>query len=307
MALPVKTISIAVLLICCGCGSPRQRSAPPIDPALLMLAPSDSTSLLWIKMEKLVKTPGFDYLAKSGMIHDLLDLVAAQTSFDPRKDFWEMLFVSNGRDILMLARGQFAAMGMEPEFKKQGSQRTAYRGQTFITTGGAVLTFMSPSSIAVGGREALQRLVDERAERRGGPPPALMARAEQIDRKNQVWWALSAPASLLPRQIPSASGGFSNILANLPRLLNGVRMITGSLDLSGGINAAATADFEDGSQARQSADALGAFLALARATVPKARTPQPGLYDSVKIDRNDSAVRILIDAPMSVLIQSFVL
>ena len=305
MALRILTIWMAVLFVCGGCGSPRQRSVSPIDPALLMLAPTDTTSLLWIKMEKLVKTPGFDYLAKSGAIHDSLDLIASQTSFDPRKDFWEILFVSNGRDILMLARGQFAAMGMEPEFKKQGSQRTAYRGQTFISSADAVLTFISPSSIAVGGRQALERLVDERAERRGGPPQALMARAEQIDRKNQVWWALSSPASLLPRQIPSASGGFGNILANLPRILNGVRMITGSMDLSGGINLTTTAEFADSVQARQSAEALGAFLALARATVPKARTQQLGFYDSVKIDRSDSAVRIAVDAPMSALKQAF--
>lgn len=305
MCLPVKTTWLAVLFFFVGCASSRQRSGSPIDPALLMLAPSDTSSLVWVKMEKLVKTPGFDYLAKSGMIQDALDPIASQTSFDPRKDFWEMLFVSNGRDILMLARGQFAAMGMEPEFKKQGSLRTAYRGQTFISSGGPVLTFMSPSSIAVGGRQALERLVDERAERRGGPPPALMARVENIDRKNQVWWVLSSPAALLPSQIPSASGGFSNILANLPRLLNGVRMITGSLDLSGGINLTATAEFEDSALARQSGDALGALLALARATAPKARTQQLGFYDSVKIDRNDRALRISLDAPLSMLMQSF--
>jgi len=72
----------------------------------------------------LVKTPGFKHFEKSPAVRDSLDLIATQTTFDPRKDFWEVLIVSNGSDSVLLARGQFAPLGMEPEFKKEGSQRT---------------------------------------------------------------------------------------------------------------------------------------------------------------------------------------
>jgi hypothetical protein len=305
MALPLRTIWMAVLLLCGGCASPRQRSGTPIDPALLLLTPTDTTSLLWVKVEKLVKTPGFNHLSKSGIINDALALFASQTTFDLRKDFWEVLIVSNGRDNVMLARGQFAPLGMEPEFKKEGSRRAAYRGQTFISTGGIVLTFMSPSSLAAGTRQSLERLVDAHAERRGGPPPTLLERAEKIDRKNQVWWASTSPASLLPTQVPPASGGFSNILANLPRLLNGVRVITGSVDLSGGLNAALTAEFADGARSRESAEALRAFLGLARATIPKERTQQLSFYDTVKVEQKETAMHISIDMPMPVFTQTF--
>jgi hypothetical protein len=303
MALSVRLFTSAALLLCAGCSSLRQRSGTPIDPALVLLTPADTTSLVWIKMEKLVKTPGFDHFAKSGAIGDWLDLLAAQTTYDPRKDFWEVLVVSNGSDYAMLARGQFAPLGMEPEFKKVGSRRTAYRGQTLISTNGVVLTFMSPSCLAVGTRQSLEHLVDAHAGKRGGPPAALLERAEKIDRKNQVWWASTSPATLLPKQVPAAAGGFSNILANLPRLLNGVHAIGGSMDFSAGISASIEAVFADPTQARESATAVQAFLALARATLPKASTQRLGIYDSVKVEQAGSTWRVLIDAPMAVLTQ----
>ena len=301
MGLLLCRLLIALLLICGGCASLRQRSGTPIDPALLLLTPADTTSMVWIKMEKLVKTAGFGHFAKSGLIGDALDLIAAETTFDPRKDFWEVLIVSNGSDYALLARGQFAPLGMEPEFKNEGSQRSAYRGQTLISTGGSVFTFMSPSCLAVGTRLALERLVDAHAGKRGGPPAALLARSEQIDRKNQIWWASTSPAALMPKQLPAAAGGFNNIFLNLPRLLNGVQAMTGSMDFSAGISASIDAEFSDAAEARESSSALGAFLALARATVPKRRTRQLGFYDSVKVDQTGSKVHVAIDAPISVL------
>ena len=243
--------------------------------------------MVWIKMEKLVKTAGFAQFAKSGVIGDSLDLIQSQTTYDPRKDIWEVLIVFNGSDYVMLARGQFAPLGMEPEFKKEGSKRTAYRGQTLISTSGIMLTFMSPSCLAVGTRHSLERLIDAHADKRSGPPAALLERAEKIDRKNQVWWASTAPASLIP------AGSTNNILVNLPRLMNGVQALTGSIDFSAGISASINAEFADAAKARESSSALSAFLALARATAPKERS----LYDAIKVEQTASAIHIAIESP----------
>src|SRR5450631_784561 len=101
MASPLRPLIIALLLLFSGCASLKQRSGTPIDPALLLLTPPDTTSLMWIKMEKLVKTPGFAKFAKSGVIGDSLDLITAQTTYDPRKDFWEVLIVLNENGYVM--------------------------------------------------------------------------------------------------------------------------------------------------------------------------------------------------------------
>lgn len=293
-----------MLVLCAGCAPVRPRSGSPIDPALLMLTPGDTTSLLWVKMEKLVKTPGFSHFAKSGLLRDALDLLASQTSYDPRKDFWEVLIISSGTGAVLLARGQLAPLGMEPEFKKEGSKRIGYRGQTLISTGGVVLAFMSPSCLAVGSLQSVEHLVDARVEQRVGPPAALLERANQIDRKNQVWWVSTAPAALIPKQVPAAAGGLSNILANLPRLLYGVRTIAGAMDLSAGIGASFDAEFAASAQARDSASALGAFFGLAKATIPQSRPRQHAFYDSIKVERRDITVHISVDAPMAILPQA---
>ena len=287
---------LALALLAFGCASLKQPAGSPIDPALLLLVPSNANSMLWISMEKLVKTPGFAQLAKSEAVTGALDLIAAQTTYDPRKNFWQVLVVSNGNSSVLIARGVFAPLGMEPEFKKEGAVRSAYRSQSLISTGGIVLTFMSPSCLAMGSRQSLEWFLDAHADRKGGPPKPLLERAEMIDRKNQVWWTSGAPAAFIPNQTPAA-GGFSNIVANLPRLLNGVHVMTGSMDFSTGLNLSLSAGYANSAQAKDSAAALNAFIGLAKLTAPK----QQALYNSMKIDLADTTMLVALDVPVDAL------
>jgi len=297
-----RVISAALCLLLAGCASLRQPSGSPIDPALLLLVPSSTHSVLWISMEKLVKTQGYAQLVKSETISVPLDLIAAQTTYDPRKTFWQVLIVSNGANSVLLTRGEFAPLGMEPEFKKEGAVRSNYKGQSLIATSGIVLTFMSPSCLAVGSRQSMEWFLDAHADRAGGPPKNLLEWAEKIDRKSQIWWKSFAPAELLPKQVPAA-GGFSNILANLPRLLNGTQSVGGSVDLNSGLRLQLSADYTDSTKAKDAAGALNGFVSLGRATAPKSKPQQAALYDALKIEQVENAVRMSVEAPVEVLLQ----
>jgi hypothetical protein len=290
-----RALITALSLLAAGCASLKQPTGSPIDPALLLLVPSGANSMLWISVEKLVKTEGYAQLAKSDMVSGTLDLLAAQTTYDPRKKFWQVLVVSNGASSVLLARGDFAPLGMEPEFKKEGAQRSNYKGQSIITTGGIMLSFMSPSCLAVGSRPAIEWFIDAQGQR-GGPPKLLLEQAQKIDRKNQIWWTTSTPSVFIPSQTP-ATGGFSNIVANLPRLMNGLQAMTGSIDFTTGLSLILNAEFSDATHAKDSSSSLNAFIALAKATAPKP------MYDRIKIEQSESKVRISVDAPISSLTQ----
>ncbi len=291
----MRVVLVGLLLVCAGCASIVQRSGPPIDPTLLMLVPADSTSLAWIKMEKLVKTAGYTELAKSGTVGGALDLIAAQTTYDPRKDIWELLIVSNGAQSVMLARGKYAALGMDVEFKKEGTTRSDYHGQSLVASGGVVLTFISSSCLAIGTRQSLEWLVDARAGKRLAVPPSLMALADKMDRKNQVWWASTAPAAMIPAKSPVVGGAFGNILTNLPRLLSGVNTLTGEMDFSAGLALSLHAGFVDEAHARESSGAMNGFLAIAQATAPK----QKELLDSMKISTSGADVAVTFQVPIA--------
>jgi hypothetical protein len=99
-----KLLLTAALLALAAC----KRTTPGalVDPALSTLIPADTTMLVGVRVEDLQKTPIYKkYLADRPVA--ALDDFAKQFGIDPRKDIWEVLFISTGKDSLVLARGRF--------------------------------------------------------------------------------------------------------------------------------------------------------------------------------------------------------
>ena len=79
--------------------------------------PPDTTLLVGLRVEHLVKTPLYQkYL--SGEI-SIIDRFARGTGINPEKSLWNLLLVSNGRDSFVLGRGKFADELMAPDFSKR--------------------------------------------------------------------------------------------------------------------------------------------------------------------------------------------
>src|SRR5712691_3920812 len=78
-----------------------------VDPALVTLVPADTVLLVGTRVEALEKTPVYQkYLADRQVLQ--IEDFAMQTGIDPRKDLRELLFVSNGKQGVLLGRGKFA-------------------------------------------------------------------------------------------------------------------------------------------------------------------------------------------------------
>src|ERR1700689_1891263 len=176
---------LCAAIILAGCAR-KSAIGPKIDPALATLIPDDTTLLVGTRLEALEKTPVYQkYLAdrKFSQVEDF----ARQTGLDPQKDLWELLFVSNGKDNVLLGRGKFANE-MEPRLEKGGAKRFGYKGYNLIGDEKAAVVFISSTTAAIGATESLRYLLDQRGASKG-PPPALAALMKDIPQDAQFWAA----------------------------------------------------------------------------------------------------------------------
>ena len=125
----MRRILLCAFLMLAACAR-KTPVGPKIDPALATLIPDDTTLLVGTRLEALERTPVYQkYLADRKFSQ--VDEFAAQTGLDPKKDLWELLFVSDGKNNVLLGRGKFANE-MEPRLEKQGAKRFGYKGYNLI-------------------------------------------------------------------------------------------------------------------------------------------------------------------------------
>jgi hypothetical protein len=203
---------LLVISVSCARKSPV---GPKIDPALATLIPDDTTLLVGTRLEALERTPVYQkYLADRKFPQ--VEEFAKQTGLDPKKDLWELLFVSDGKNNVLLGRGKFANE-MEPRLEKGGAKRFGYKGYTLVGNEKTAVVFFSSSTAAMGPTDSLKFLLDQRGTSKG-PPAELAALMKDIPSDAQFWAAYAGgPVDL----------GFTGNMANFSKLINSIQ--TGSI------------------------------------------------------------------------------
>ena len=274
----------AVFLGLAACGG--KTPGVKVDPAIATLIPPDSTMLAGIRAEPLRKTPVYQkYLASKRLPG--LDELAAKTGMDPRKDLWELLYVSGGKRNALLGRGNFQGE-METHLQRQGAQVFPYKMYHLVGSDQAAVVFFNSSTAAVGDTNSLRWVIDARGASQG-PPEALAAIMRQIPEEVQIWAAeSSAPRSPIP---------LTGNLANLNRLLGSIQ--TGSLyvDLRMGLNGAASGSCASEKDAQDIAGALKAMVGLGRLSTRSDQTELLKIFDSLRVTQESRQVKFYADIP----------
>ena len=285
----------AVLVICAamilaGC-THKSVVGPKIDPALATLVPEDTTLLVGTRLESLEKTPVYQkYLAdrKSPVVEEF----AKQTGLDPKKDLWELLFVSDGKNNVLLGRGKFANE-MEPRLEKEGAKRFGYKGYNLIGDEKAAVVFISSSTAAMGTTESLRFLLDQRGTSKG-PPAALAALIKDIPADAQFWAAYTGgPVDL----------GFTGNLANINKLVGSIQTGSVYFDLRTGLSGLASGECSTDAAAEDVQGALKAFIGLGRLNTPANQPEMLAAWDGLRTTREDKRVKLYIDVPQNVVDQ----
>ncbi len=286
-------VAMTAALILAGCERPH----PPdfgvkIDPALAMLAPADTVLMAGTRVEELVKTPVYlKYVA--GRQIPQIDEFARYTKLDPRTELWELLYVSNGKQGVLLGRGKFSDQLEDPRAQKNNPNVSDYKGLTMVGNGTTAVMFINTSTAAVGSPEALRSLVDQR-EHAGGPPAPLVALMKELPKEAQFWAVYLGGPVKLPFDDNSNQG-------NINKLIGSIQTGTLYLDLRTGLKGSAQGSCSSEQAAQQVHDALKALIGLGRLSVKPGQENLLPVYDSIQVTQSSHQARVQFDVPQDLI------
>src|SRR5438105_3424609 len=191
-------VSVSLLVLLSSCAAPKPTGAQ-IDPALSILIPPDTVIAIAVHADKLRMTSVYQkYLADRSFPQ--LDNMAHLTGMDPRKDLWQLLFLSDAKHNVVLGRGNFGD-DMELKLEREGAKRIGYKSYYLIGTDEGAVVFFSSTTAAVGNVESLKALLDARGKSKG-PPAAMAERMKEIPADAQVWAAYIGGSIRVPFPLP---------------------------------------------------------------------------------------------------------
>lgn len=288
-------LSLVALLLMAGACS-RQRSSVAVDAALLTQVPADSVLVGAMRVKALRGTAAWKKMMAQPGVNAQLEKLAAETSFDARKDLWEILWSTDGKEPLVYARGEFAPMGLEPKIEREGVQRLSYKGSMLLGNEENAVWFVNSSTAVFGHTAKLRQLIDARDTAKAGPSPALRERINALPPDSHFW--LVADAAAMPKPPLAGERGADekpqnpmamNFLQNLPKLLSTVRTVAMHVSLVDGMALEMTAFCADDAGAKQVHDSLRGVVGLARVVLPGAqRETLLPLLDAVEVTQKQT-------------------
>lgn len=283
-------IVLCALLLAAGCAR-KPPVGPKIDPALATLIPGDTTLLVGTRLESLERTPVYQkYFANRKFPQ--VEEFARQTGMDPTKDLWELLFVSNGKDNVLLGRGRFANE-MEPESNQNHGKRFRYKGYNLVGDDNAALLYLSGSTAAIGPTGSLRHLIDQRGSS-DGPPQSLAPMMKEIPADAQFWAAYSGGPVDLPLE---------GNLANISKLVSSIQAGSLYFDLRTGLSGVAAGECATDPSAEEVQGALKAFIGLGRLNTPANQKELQSAWDGIRVTLQDKRVKLYIDVPQNTVDQ----
>jgi hypothetical protein len=275
---------LLISLVAAGCGSARTGRAT-VDSTLAALMPPDATMLVGVRMETLDTTPLYQKLLASQSLRQLDDF-ARETGFDPRRDVREMLIGSNGKDVVLAARGTFRETNFE------GLTKQTYKGYTLSVRGQGGVALIDGSTAVAGTLAAVEAVLDRHKSGDRTGPDDLLTRARQIPAQNQIWSVSNGFDNLLTMRVPETGN-----LANAGRILRSLENTTVVADFRAGVNGSLTGLCRTEQDAKNLGDAARGLIGLGRLSVPEKQPELLRLWDGIQVDQQQRTVTITVAVP----------
>jgi len=260
-----------------------------IDSTLAALAPSDATMLAGLRMDAVRATPLFQKLM-TGRSLPQLDHFARETGFDPRRDVRELLIASDGKDLLVAARGAFSEGGFT------GVSKQSYKGYPLYVRDQRGVGLINATTAVGGSLPAVKAALDRYKSGDRSGPAELLARARQIPAQNQIWSVSNGFESLLTAGIPETGNA-----ANVGRILRSLENTTMAADLRTGVNGYLTGTCRSDEDAKNLGDTARGLIGLGRLSVPEKQPELLRLWDGIKVDQQQRTVNITVTVPEDLL------
>jgi hypothetical protein len=245
----------AVILAACGGLTKRG----PIDPALAVFIPPDAVALAGVHMDQVRATPLYRMLAERNRLPRF-------GQFDPSGDIHELLLSSDGKNVLAIARGDFA-----PQNQNEA------------------ITLIGKNIALAGSAMAVRAAIEQHKSGVRGAPRDLITRADALPAGAQIWAVVAGWPGATPNQLREMGN-----LGNLDRVLRLVEGASLTVALRAGVHAALTGDSRTEADAKTLADSLRGLAALARMGVQR----KPDLLralDSIQVKQEGRVVQVNVD------------
>lgn len=287
----LRPVLLSLVVVSC---SRTGRQTVFIDPALATLVPPETSLLVGARLDKLRQTETYrKHFA--GVRPAAVDRFAKETGLDPDKDLWEVLFASDGSESVLMARGRFSPLDMEPKLQREGAERSAYRGYSLFGDDHTSTFFMNQTTALSGSTQLIKRVIDRQNTGGGehGIPESLRPLVSAIPPESQFWAAFTGSDARLP--VPDSSN-----LGNVNSILRSVASGNLAADLRGGLNLRAAATARTEGDARHIGDSLKAILAIGRS----ASSRKPDLIralDTIQVTQTAREVTVSANVPQDLV------
>ena len=280
----MRALVFLLVVVLAGCARPKPTGVL-VDPALSILIPADTVFLLAANIENLKKAPLYrKHLANRPVPQ--LDELGRMTGIDPRKSLWQIVYTSDGKHNVLLARGNFDAE-METRLQRDGAEVQPYKMYHLVGSEQASVVFLNTSTAAMGSVESLKLLLDSRGKS-NGPPAAIAARMKDIPYEVQLWAVYIGGSGKLPVQLEGN-------MANLYRLLGSVNAASVYFDLRDGLKALARGTTANDAEGKQLNDAMKGMVGLGRLSAPENQPDLLRALDGVQVSQEGPTVNLKIE------------
>jgi len=267
----VRCVLVVLLLILPAC----RRDKPPlaINPSLARLVPVDTVALAGFRMNEVRNSPLYrKWAARTG---GRIDEFARETGFDPRKDVEQFLIASDGKNMLVLAKGKF-----EKQMERHG--------------GGYGVVFPDKSTAVAGPLPAVKAAIDR--GKKDGIPQALREKLATLPPESQVWGVALGIDPHLYKMIPETGN-----LSNLRPVLASVDSVAVGMDLRSGVKMEFTGVCRAAQDAKVIHDGLRGLIGMGRLSTPDNAPEMLRFYDGIQVTQEQQTVRVRADIPEEIL------
>ena len=288
MRMPLAPFVAAGLALTAMVGCTKAPPAGPrIDPALAGWIPQDTAMMAGVRVEALERTPVYQRFLAHRTLPQVDDF-SERVGINPRKDLWELLYVSNGKSSAVLGHGMFSDEG-EPKLQQRGDNRFNYKGFNLVGNERSAILLINQTVLAMGDTDELRAMVDAH-EKAAGPPPAMAALLARMSASAQVWATYGGGAVRLPFDM-------SGNLSNVNKILSLIQTGTLYLDLSTGLAGVDEGTSVTDQDAEQLEGGLKAMIGLGRLSTSAKQPELLMVWDGLRPTRENREVKLQIDEP----------
>jgi hypothetical protein len=263
-------------------------TAERVDNVLARMVPDNTITLIGMRMEQLRSTPLFQKLIAQQKLPQF-DEFSKESGFDPLRDVRDLILASNGKQTVLLARGNFHLT------LPAKTTRLNYHGYVIVLSGNgpdhnAGFCVLDSTLAVAGPVPALEAALDQYKSGKSNNAAALLSRARSIEEAYQLWVVSTGSQAFISENMPAGPAGL-----DVSRIFRTLQNVLLEADLRTGLKGFIEGVCGTPQDAKALSDATRGMVGMGRLNTPENQPDLLRLWDGVKVQQTDRKVTVTVD------------